>query len=369
MKIGIIGTRGIPNRYGGYEQFVEHAAPELISRGHEVFVYNSSLHPYEGSEWNGVKLIKKNDPENKIGTAGQFVYDLNCILDTEKKHFDVILQLGYTSSSVWSFLFPKKSVIITNMDGLEWKRQKYSRLVRSFLKAAEKWAVKHSDYLIADSIGIREYLLKKYKTDSTFIAYGAEIFDHPDEQWIKEQNLTPYNYDLLIARMEPENNIETIVKAHLLSMSTQPLIIIGNYKNKYGTYLQRKYQSATIQFRGGIFEKQLLDSLRFYSRFYFHGHSVGGTNPSLLEAMASQALIVAHDNIFNKSVLGDNAFYFSSIEQIADILNKGIEKNDFLPMLQNNLKKIRTEYSWPHIIDKLENLFQHAISRKSENRT
>ena len=109
MKIGIIGTRGIPNNYGGFEQFAEYVGPALIDRGHDVYVYNSSLHPYTASSWKGVKLIKKFDPENKTGAFGQFIYDLNCILDSRKREYDIILQLGYTSSSIWSFLFPKKA--------------------------------------------------------------------------------------------------------------------------------------------------------------------------------------------------------------------------------------------------------------------
>src|SRR5215467_1651561 len=169
MKIGIIGIRGIPNRYGGFEQFTEYVAPALVRKGHDVTVYSSSLHPYQDDNWKGVRLIHKSNPENRIGTFGQFIYDFFCILDSRKRNFDVILQLGYTSSSVWSFLFPGKSNLVTNMDGLEWKRSKYSKPVRAFLKRAEKWAVRSSDRLIADSKGIQEYLLDKYNKHATFI--------------------------------------------------------------------------------------------------------------------------------------------------------------------------------------------------------
>ncbi|MBO9574093.1 MAG: DUF1972 domain-containing protein, partial [Chitinophagaceae bacterium] len=197
MKIAILGTRGIPNLYGGFEQFAEYIAPALAQRGHEVFVYCSSLHPYEQPTWKGVQLIKKKDPENKIGTFGQFIYDLNCILDSRTRQFDVILQLGYTSSSVWSFLFPKKSVIVTNMDGLEWKRTKYSKLVQSFLKRAEKWAAFKSNYLISDSKGIQAYLLEKYNKSSVFIAYGATLFEQPDNSYLNSFNLAPYSYNMI----------------------------------------------------------------------------------------------------------------------------------------------------------------------------
>jgi glycosyltransferase involved in cell wall biosynthesis len=356
MKIGIIGTRGIPNQYGGFEQFVEFAAPALVARGHEVYVYTSSLHPYKEPEWNNVHLVRRYDPENNIGTAGQFVYDLSSIWDARKRNYDVILQLGYTSSSIWSFLFPRGSTILTNMDGLEWKRSKYSKPVRQFLKQAEKWAVKYSDFLIADSIGIQQYLFDKYGRESTFIAYGASLVTKPEEAILNEKGLEKYEYDLLIARMEPENNIETIIKGHMLAGASKPLIIIGNFKNRFGRYLKEQYGSERIQFRGPVYDLKLLNSLRYFSNLYFHGHSVGGTNPSLLEAMACYSLIVAHDNIFNRSVLDEDAFYFSSPEQLAGLLNEPLNRNDHMDKIQNNAGKILSQYSWDHIINQLENL-------------
>jgi glycosyltransferase involved in cell wall biosynthesis len=354
MKIGIVGTRGIPNQHGGFEQFVEYVAPQLVSKGHEVFVYNSSLHPFKGSEWNGVQIIRQFDPENRMGTAGQFVYDLNCILDTRKRKYDIILQLGYTSSSVWSFLYPRNSFLVTNMDGLEWKRTKYSKSVQSFLKRAERWAVLSSDALIADSKGIQDYLSEKYGKPSEFIAYGASLFRHPDNSLLDQFSLEPFSYDMLIARMEPENNIETIIRGHLLASSRKKLIIIGRYTNKYGNWLKSKYASPMIEFLGPIYDQDTLNNLRHFSHFYFHGHSVGGTNPSLLEAMASGALIVANDNVFNKSVLGNDAFYFSSEKEIDLLLKSAGPKSNHSNMVENNTRKIETEYSWNRIVFLLE---------------
>jgi hypothetical protein len=363
MKIGIIGTRGIPNNHGGFEQFTEFVAPGLVQRGHEVFVYNSSLHPFKEKKWRGVNIITKYDPENRIGTAGQFIYDFNCIVDTRKKNFDIILQLGYTSSSIWSFLFPQGSLLVTNMDGLEWKRSKYSSGVRKFLKRAEKWAVFSSHYLIADSKGIQEYLLNKYRKKSFFIPYGAELITSSNEELLAGKNLIKYNYNLLIARMEPENNIETIIKGHLLAKHPFPLVIVGGYNNRFGAYLRSAYESSKIVFFGAIYDLQLLNSLRFYSFLYFHGHSVGGTNPSLLEAMASYSLIVAHENIFNKAILETDAFYFSAPEDIQKLLSSGVERSNYDYMLQHNAEKIKTSYSWNHILNLLENLLIHAMEK------
>ena len=170
MKIAILGTRGIPNNHGGFEQFAEYFSVYLASKNHDVYVYNSHDYPYQDKNFNGVHIIHAYDPEYKIGTAGQFIYDFNCILDSRKRAFDVILQLGYTSSSIWHWLLPKSPMIVTNMDGMEWKRSKYSTSVRKFLKYAEKLAIKSSDYLISDSIGIQDYITKTYNRTSEFIA-------------------------------------------------------------------------------------------------------------------------------------------------------------------------------------------------------
>jgi glycosyltransferase involved in cell wall biosynthesis len=361
MKIAILGTRGIPNQYGGFEQFAECVTPSLVKRGHEVCVYNSSLHPYNEREWNGVQLIKKWDIEDKIGTTGQFIYDLNCILDSRKRNFDIILQLGYTSSSVWGFLFPHRSLIVTNMDGLEWKRTKYSKSVQRFLKKAEAWAVKRSDHLVADSKGIQLYLKERYNADSTYIAYGASVFTKTDATILQKFQLSPFKYDLLIARMEPENNVETILKGHRLSGSTVRLVVVGGYGNRFGKYLKGKYSHDEVLFAGPIYDADLLNNLRYYSRLYFHGHSVGGTNPSLLEAMAASALVVSHDNIFNRSILGDAAFYFKNADDIADILRNPVNKQDHEAFLQSNRVKIESEYSWDKVIDDLENLFVNLL--------
>lgn len=361
MKIGIIGTRGIPNQYGGFEQFAEFVSPALVARGHEVIVYTSSLHPYKEPTWQGVQLIRKYDPENRIGTAGQFVYDLACILDARHRKFDIILQLGYTSSSVWSFLFPKHARVVTNMDGLEWKRSKYSHPVQRFLKKAEKWAAVHSDQLIADSKGIQAYLQDKYQKSSAFIAYGAAPFDKPDETVPGRYRLACYEYDLVIARMEPENNIEAILVGHQGSGTSKKLVLIGNTGNAFGDYLEKKYSNFRTVFLGPLYDLAVLNNLRYYSSLYFHGHSVGGTNPSLLEAMASRALVVAHDNIFNRAVLEEDAFYFTGADAITVLLDSEIRKEAHDDFLENNIAKIRNDYSWSHITDLLENYLIQSL--------
>lgn len=353
MKIAILGTRGIPNYHGGFEQFAEYFSIYLVSKNHEVYVYNSQDHPYQEPTWNGVNILHKKDPEKQIGTAGQFIYDLHCILDIRNRNFDVVLQLGYTSSSVWGWLLPKKATIITNMDGLEWKRSKYSKPVQRFLKFAEKLAIKTSDYLISDSIGIKEYLKETYHEDSEYIAYGAELFTTPSEQVLNDYDVTKFNYNMLIARLEPENNIEVILDGVVKSNSDQTFLIIGKHETKFGNYLKEKFQNYdSIRFLGGIYNIEHLNNLRYWSNLYFHGHSVGGTNPSLLEAMASNCLIIANDNIFNKSILRDNAFYFFDTNDIAERMI--LRKEEHLKLIQNNMDSIENEFNWKLINQKYE---------------
>ncbi len=350
LRIGILGTRGIPNYHGGFEQFAEFFSVYLAEKGHDVSVYCSGSHPYQEKKFNEVNLIHCKDPENKIGTVGQFFYDLNCIKDARKRNFDILLQLGYTSNSVWHFLLPKKPIIITNMDGLEWKRTKYNKPVRRFLKTAEKWAVKSSDYLIADSVGIQQYLEKQYGVQSKFIAYGASVFNNPSQETLSKYDVEADNYNMLIARMEPENNIEVILYGVAKSSNKTPFLVIGKYDNTFGTYLKDKFKdSKHLRFLGGIYNIEDLNNLRYYSKLYFHGHSVGGTNPSLLEAMASNALIVAHNNPFNKFILEEDAFYFTTSDDIIQLIDKIKTKQEFVQKLKNNLNKINELYSWEQI--------------------
>ncbi|WP_245681270.1 DUF1972 domain-containing protein [Arcticibacter eurypsychrophilus] len=352
MRIAILGTRGIPNYYGGFEQCAEYLALGLVKRGFEVLVYNSHNHPYQKSEWNGVRLKHCYDPEDKLGTVGQFIYDLNCILDLRKQKIDVILQLGYTSCSVWGWLLPKKVAVTTNMDGLEWKRTKYSGKVRDFLLYAEGLGVKYSDHLISDSIGIQDYLKGKYNKESVFIPYGADVFTNPDISVLDEYLLIEYQYDLLIARLEPENSIEIILDGVAEASSERPFLVIGKHHTKYGEYLKNKFKDfSSIRFVGGIYDINKLNTIRYFSNLYFHGHTVGGTNPSLLEAMASNSLICANDNSFNKYILGDDALYFNTKEQVATAMKSTIKAEAiFRKMLTNNTQKIEDIYTWDRIV-------------------
>lgn len=363
MKIAILGTRGIPNHYGGFEQFAEFFSVYLVEKGHEVYCYNSHNHKFQEKTFHGVNIIHQNDPEHKFGTFGQFIYDYNCIMDSRKRDFEIILQLGYTSNSIWFFLLPKKPIIITNMDGLEWKRTKYSKPVQQFLKFAERLAAISSDYLVSDSIGIEKFLKDKYKKESTYIAYGAYPFDSPNEDFLKEYNVEKENFNMIMARFEPENNLDMVLEGVAQSNDKTPILVIGKHETKYGEYLKNKFKSfENIRFLGGIYNLEHLNNLRYFSKLYFHGHSVGGTNPSLLEAMASKALVIAHNNDFNKGILKENGIYFSNPSEVKNIL-ESVKKIDNLQKVQNNYQAIIKDFNWEKINGQYLQLFEECYSR------
>ena len=365
LRIGILGTRGIPNHYGGFEQFAEHISVGLADKGHDVFVYNSHNHPYQQKTWNNVNIVHCFDPEYRLGTAGQFLYDLNCILDARKKDFDIILMLGFTSSSLWGWLLPARATTIFNMDGLEWKRTKYTPLVQKFLKYAERLAIKYGDHHIADSEVIQSYLLEKYNINSRFISYGATLFEGGDDSVLATYGVTANDYFILIARLEPENNIETILDGFSASSATRQFLVVGNTGNKFGRYLLSKFKHDTrIRFIGSIYNNpEALHTLRKRSYVYFHGHSVGGTNPSLLEAMASQSLIAAHDNPFNKAILDKAAYYFSTPQDVMGIIENTSRGDAAAGMIKSNFEKIQVQFSWKRIIEKYDQYIQECVKK------
>lgn len=367
MKIAFISTRGIPNNYGGFEQFAEQISVRLAARGHEVIVYSPHYHNYKSNEYKGVRIKHIYSPEPWMGTSvGSFFYDFLSLWDALKREKpDIIYVAGYTSITpayMWYDIRKIKSpVVITNMDGLEYKRTKFNWWVRAFLFWEERMVVKYSHYLIADNAGIQDYYKSKYGKESTLLAYGADVPYGYDERYISESGLKANDYFLLVARIEPENNIKMAIEGYLASKwyGRKPLIIVGRPNTPYGKKLIAGYGKETsVRFIGGIYDMGKLNSLRHYSFAYFHGHSVGGTNPSLLEAMACGCFILAHDNVFNKTVLGINALYYTNEQSVALILNNMDEmivaKEAFIG---NNWQTIREQYSWEKLADAYEKYF------------
>ena len=374
MKIAFISTRGIPNHYGGFEQFAESVSVRLAQRGHDVTVYSPHYHPFQEKVYQGVKLKHVYSPEGWMGSSvGSFFYDYLCLKDALKREdFDIIYDAGYTSIVPAYMRFDVRKmtrpVIMTNMDGLEYKRAKYNWWVQRFLLWEERMAVKYSHYLIADNMGIRDYFLEKYGKESRYVAYGADIPEGYHEDCLQEYGLTKDGYLLIIARMEPEYNIEMAIKGYRASeqYGKRPLVIVGRLTTTFGKRLAARYgDDEHVRFVNGIYDTDKLNAIRHFAFAYFHGHSVGGTNPSLLEAMATECFILSHDNVFNRVILGNHAVYFQTEEEVKTILNGldetvGLYKEDYT---RENLEKVRKQYSWDKVVDDYEAFFASLMKR------
>ena len=366
MKIAILGTRGIPNNYGGFEQFAEYLSVILAQRGHDITVYNPHFHPYAKSDFKGVKIKHIYSPERLLGAAASnYIYDFLCLLDAIASDYDIIYEAGYASCAyaigVLKF-FKGKRIIVTNMDGMEWQRSKWNGIVKRVIKNAEAISVRNSDFLIADNAGIQKYFQDTYGVEASLLLYGAEEIKPVQEHFLSEYGLRAYNYLLVIARIEPENNIEPIINASLKSNCKLPLIIVGGVATPHAKYLVQKFKNQNVRFIGGIYEKEILDSLRFFSHCYLHGHSVGGTNPSLLEAMAASCFIIAHANDFNKSVLDEDASYFRDENELISIfnnLNTYLERREIY--IASNKNKIKEKYDWGNVTSLHEKFFKSIL--------
>ena len=363
LRIGILGTRGIPNQYGDFEQFAQYLSLGLVQRGHDVYVYNSENHPYKENAWNDVQIIHCKYPESRFGAFfGQFIYDLNCINDSRKQAFDIILHLGCTSDSIWHRRWPANTINIVNRGGMEWQRSKYYP-ARKFLKWVESLAVKHAQVLIADSPYTQHCIETTYGKRAAYIPYGAEVFSDTDLSVFRKNKLIPNEYFLLMARSEHENSIEMIIQGYISSQHPFPLVIIGDMANPFGRYLISEYTNSSIRFYGPVYDQPELNNIRFYSAKYFHGHSTGGTNLFLLEAMGCSCDIVAHNNVFNKAILQTDADYFSSPEDIAGIINKPAIEAIIHHRRQSNIEKINTIYNQEKNINDYEQLMFIAASK------
>lgn len=330
--IYLIGVRGIPNRYGGFERLVEVLAPHLVQQGHRVTVFcEVDVQPGEAQPkddvWEGVH--RRYVPVRMRGPLGTIEYDWRSFQAVPAGA--VALIFGYGTGMFQKRLRRLGVRHAVNMDGIEWQRAKWGRAARTWLRFNERAAASHADVLIADHPQIQDYLQQDLQKASTMIAYGIEDSAlKPDETRVNHPLLDQYplnGYFLIVARPEPENQIHVLLEAYARSQRRLPMVVLGNFDaNEYGRGLREKHPEA--HFAGGVYNARALDALRRRSALYLHGHSVGGTNPSLIEAMAAGALVVAHDNVFNRWVLGDEGgLYFRGAEDLTVHLDRAPEED------------------------------------------
>lgn len=355
-RIAIIGTVGIPAKYGGFETLAEYLT-RYLGEDYNLTVYCSTkAYDKKLKYHNGAKLEYINLKANGVQSI---FYDIISIFKS-LKIADTLIILGVSGCIILPFLkLTTKKRMVVNLDGLEWKRDKWGKLARWFLKLSEKMAVKYADIIVVDNKVIQDYVYAAYNKRSTFIAYGA---DHVKKEPISDdlKALYPfigYSYAFKVCRIEPENNIEMILEA-FTEFQELDLVIVGNWTNsEYGDKLRLKYETCNnIHLVNPIYDQKVLNQLRSNCRLYIHGHSAGGTNPSLVEAMYLGLPIFAYDVDYNKETTKYKAKYFKNKFELISLLNNTDDMQ--LEKIGKELKFIAEKnYRWEKIALDYSRLF------------
>lgn len=381
--IFIIGCKGIPSNYGGYETFVENLT--FYNENPDIKYHVACIGTNEREyEHNNARCFCVKVPN--IGPAKAIVYDIKAI----RKSIEYIKQNNIKDAIIYilacrigPFLHHYKKImkkygikLYINPDGHEWLRAKWSKPVKKYWKISEQLMVKEADLVICDSKNIEKYILEsysKYKPKTTFIAYGADLekskLSNESEElinWYKEKKVEAGNYYLIVGRFVPENNYKTMISEFMKSNTKKDLVIITNVeKNKFYEKLRKATgfeKDTRIKFVGTVYEKELIKKIRENAFAYIHGHSVGGTNPSLIEALATTRLNLLYDVGFNREVAEDGALYWNLENMnLSDLIDKA-DKLDSVAIkeLSNKAKeRVKKEYTWKKIVSDYEKIFSH----------
>ena len=378
MNISIIGSRGIPAKYGGYEIFAEKLSTNLVKKGFFVTVcceYNEEkIANYEGVE---LRYLPYAPPKNYTLRKFYEIFNDTYFMVKMARSSDVIYVLGTTAGGMMFLpkLLNRKVRTLVNIGGLEWKRDKWNRVEKFLLKLNTDLAITFADTVIVDSKSMKKYVSQRGQKKTNYISYGSDIPEAISWDKIKLStfnqksryliNIKKDNYWLEIARLEPDNNIHTVIKGYLKSNSKKPLIIIGDYTSlAYRNLIEKILESDTekrVFMLGGIYgDRELLEMLRQNCYAYIHAHSFGGTNPSLLEAMASRIIILAHDNEFNREVCNDGALYFKNEEDLSikiEMIDRDCDNRSKL--INMVYERVLYEYSWDKIANRYAVLFDN----------
>lgn len=382
QNVFIIGSKGIPAKYGGFETFVENLTARKIDKNVKYHVSCMGKNNEE-FEYNNARCFNINVPE--IGAAKAVYYDImslkNCIKYIKKNNikngivYILACRIGPFIGHYKKKLSKLGIKLYVNPDGHEWKRAKWNCIIKKYWKFSEKLMVKHADLLICDSINIEKYIkesYKRYNPNTIYIAYGSDTkkskLQDNDEQllnWYKEKNIKSNEYYLVVGRFVPENNYETMITEYMKSKSKKDLVLITNIcRCKFYETLKEKThfeEDNRIKFVGTVYDQELLKKIRENAYGYIHGHEVGGTNPSLLEALATTQLNLLLDVGFNKEVGQDGAEYWNKSEgSLSSLLEKmdNILEDDLKEYEERAKKRIHEEYSWNKIIEQYEETFQ-----------
>ena len=364
-QLSILGTRGIPAAHGGFETFAEYLAQFLVERGWDVVVYCQTHGSGEilAHKWRGVTLI--DVPVTQEGALGTIVYDWKSVIHAANSD-RLILTLGY-NTALFNLRFRiGRKVNIINMDGIEWKRGKWKAHERAWLYLNERLGCLIGNHLIADHPEIEKHLQTRVSSRKiTMIPYGAEEITAADETLLQELGLTPGGFVLVVARPEPENSILEIVQAFSARRRGVRLVVLGNLNPGENPYHRAVLEAAgdEVIFPGAIYDKVVLAALRFHSRLYIHGHTVGGTNPSLVEALGAGSAVLAHDNAYNRWVAGRGAAYFSDRESCARRLDELLNSTTRIEeMSEWSRRRFRESFRWDNVLQAYEHVLLDASS-------
>lgn len=359
----ILGTRGIPARHGGFETFAERLALHLTARGWDVSVYCQVAHAErEPTEWQGVRRIPI--ASRMSGAPGTILFDLKSILHATREQ-GLVLTLGYNTAIFSVLLRLKRIRNIMNMDGLEWRRGKWGPLEKCWLYANERLGCWFADHLVADHPAIQSHLETRISSSKiTMIPYGADEIQTASNSNIASLGLAPSEFALVIARPEPENSILEIVSGFSARCRRKKLVVLGNYQPEANSYHRAVFDSASAEviFPGAIYDQDILSALRLHTALYVHGHSVGGTNPSLVEALGAGSPILAHDNQFNRWVAGSGARFFKTSGdcdlQFSTLLD---DPEALAQMREASRARHLSGFKWETVLDSYEQLLREWL--------
>ena len=368
MRIAIIGARGIPARWGGFETFASELAPRLVERGHEVTVYCRPRYslPSRPSTYQGVKLHYL--PALYTKSLETLSHESLSAIHSYLSKFDVLYVLGFRASFLYLLTRLTGKPVVMNTDGLDRCRRKWGRIARAYLRMMEavgaRWAASH---LVCDSRALQPYFRREYGRDSKFIGYGANLFESTNPGLLDRYGLTPGDYLLVVARMEPENNTDLIVRSFAQVETEKKLAVVGaaNYRSRYFEDMKRS-ADPRVRFLGGVYEPGHIEEIFANSFAYLHGHEAGGTNPSLLHAMGCGCCVAALDVPSNREVVGETGLLWRKSEKelsrlMTDLLADPARADSLRAAAK---ERVHTCYSWEGIADEYDSYFrQIGVSR------
>lgn len=365
MKIVMIGDRGIPARYSGFSTLVEETAVRLVEQ-HEMDVTVYCRRAYFESRpgmYRGVHLRYLPSPGGK--SFESIVHSNLAILDTALRSSDLAFVVDPGNAP---FLLPlklRRIPVVLHTDGLGWMRSKWSPMQQQYYRWSEHVAARLSTALVTDSVAMQRYYQETYGVDSAFIPYGSQVGPPPTDDSLRELKLDRHGYYLVVARLEPENNVDLIIRAYRQSNASRPLVVVGGarYEGPYARSVFALGDNDLVRCVGGIYDAARLNGLYANCYAYLHGHAVGGTNPSLLRAMGAGAACVPIDVVFHREVLGSDGLFFekseSALAALIDKLEGDEEEIERLRHLGRQRAEVR--YNWEAVADGYATLFQRVV--------